>query len=56
MQADDHQIVTLTEEERAEWTTALEPMIDEYLAGLEEKGIDDAREIYDALKTYAETH
>lgn len=56
VQSEGHEIITLTDEERAEWETALQPMIESYIAGLEAKGIDDAQEVYDALKAYADSH
>ena len=40
------QITQLPEAERSNWRTLLEPMIEDWLAGLEADGVDDAREIY----------
>ena len=39
-------VTTLTDEERAKWRTALQPMIDNYLSDMEKKGVKNAREIY----------
>ena len=39
-------ITVLSEEERKAWTTALQPMVEAWLDGLAEDGVDDAREIY----------
>ncbi|PVB62418.1 TRAP transporter substrate-binding protein [Labrenzia sp. 011] len=50
---DDHEIITLDDEQRAEWAAELEPMIDAYLADLEDKGIENAREIHDKMKETA---
>lgn len=52
--AEGHDITVLSDEERTEWTDTLQPMIDTYLANLEGKGIDEAREIYDLLRAAAE--
>ena len=41
-------VITLSDAERAEWRTALQPTTDNYLKGLEEAGVANAREIYDA--------
>jgi len=49
-------INVLTEDQREKWKKALEPMVDEYLKGLEEKGIADAHEIYRALQEKAEQY
>jgi TRAP-type C4-dicarboxylate transport system substrate-binding protein len=51
-----HEIITLSDAERAQWASDLQPMIETYLDGLEAKGIDDAKEIYAALKAYAAAH
>ncbi len=39
-------ITTLNDAERARWRTTLAPMIDKYLAGIEEQGVKNARDIY----------
>ena len=46
----NHPIDTLSPAERAQWVKALEPMVEKYLAGLEAKGIKDARGIYAKMK------
>jgi len=51
-----HEIITLSDEERAQWAADLQPMTAAYIAALEAKGIDDAQAIYDALKSYADAH
>lgn len=50
MESDDHVVVETTAAERAAWATALEPMIEAYLVGLEEKGVSDARAVYAKMK------
>lgn len=45
-----HPIDTLSPAERAQWVKALNPMVEKYLAGLEGKGIKNAREIYAKMK------
>ncbi len=45
-----HEITVLSDEERERWREALAPMIDEYLTGVEEDGVDNAREIYQQLQ------
>ncbi|MCB1338351.1 MAG: TRAP transporter substrate-binding protein [Maritimibacter sp.] len=54
VQGADHTIVTPTEAERQVWIDTLAPMVDAFLADMEARGIDDAREIYDAMKAAAE--
>jgi TRAP-type transport system periplasmic protein len=39
-------VTTLTDAQRDEWRTALQPMIDDYLTDMESKGVKNAREIY----------
>jgi len=39
-------ITTLSDEQRQQWRTTLQPTIDQYLSDLEEHGIKNAREIY----------
>lgn len=51
--AEGHDITVLSEDDRAAWAASLQPMIAEYIAGLEDKGIDDAQEIYDRLTAIA---
>ena len=41
-------VTTLTDAQRAEWRTKLQPTIDGYLAAAEKAGVKNAREIYDA--------
>ncbi|MBA1146589.1 TRAP transporter substrate-binding protein [Ectothiorhodospiraceae bacterium WFHF3C12] len=41
-----HEIIKLSDEERARWREALQPMIQARLDELEEAGVDDARAIY----------
>lgn len=43
-------VTILSEDQRQAWKTALTPMIDDYLAGMEKKGVKNAREIYDAAQ------
>ncbi|ETX12124.1 C4-dicarboxylate ABC transporter [Marinomonas ushuaiensis DSM 15871] len=45
-----HEITVLSDEQRANWLEKLQPMIDNYLANLENKGISNAREIYTKMK------
>ncbi len=49
-------INVLTDEQRGKWQKSLEPMVAEYLKGLEGKGIADAQEIYQALQQKAEQY
>jgi len=39
-------VLTLSDDERAKWREALAPMIDDYLAEAEKKGVKDARALY----------
>lgn len=39
-------IVQLSDAERERWREALQPMIEDWLAGMEAEGIDDARDLY----------
>jgi len=48
--ADGGVVTRLTGEERDRWRETLTPMIDAYLAGLEEQGVENPREIYEALR------
>jgi TRAP-type C4-dicarboxylate transport system substrate-binding protein len=43
-------ITVLDDAQRDEWRAALAPMIDQYLATIEEKGVNNAREIYQAAQ------
>jgi TRAP-type C4-dicarboxylate transport system substrate-binding protein len=52
----NHPIDTLGPQERAAWQKALQPMNDKYLAGLEAKGIGNAREIYARMKEKTATY
>jgi TRAP-type C4-dicarboxylate transport system substrate-binding protein len=47
-----HDVTVLSEDQRAEWNAQLQPMIADYIAVLESRGIDDAREIYDKLTAF----
>jgi TRAP-type C4-dicarboxylate transport system substrate-binding protein len=47
-----HEIAVLTDAQRAEWKAALDPMIDNYLTEMENRGIDDARAIYEDLSSF----
>jgi TRAP-type C4-dicarboxylate transport system substrate-binding protein len=51
--ADGGVITRLSGDERDRWRTTLTPMIDAYLAGLEQQGVGNAREIYEALRQTA---
>lgn len=51
--AEGHDITVLTDEQQAEWVETLQPMIDTYLANLEDKDIGEAREIYNQLRAAA---
>jgi TRAP-type transport system periplasmic protein len=44
------QITELSEEERERWREALTPMIDAYIASVEAEGVENAREIYEAMQ------
>lgn len=45
-----HEIVTLNDQQRAEWAKQLEPMVNEYLSDVEKKGVPNARELYAKMK------
>lgn len=45
-----HEITELSDEERARWREALQPMIESYLDGLEAEGVDDARAVYQRMQ------
>ena len=49
-EAAGHEIVTLSDEERDRWREALQPMIESYLDTVESEGVDNAREIYQAMQ------
>jgi TRAP-type C4-dicarboxylate transport system substrate-binding protein len=49
-EAAGHEIVELSDEERARWREALQPMIQRYLDTVEAEGAGNAREIYQALQ------
>lgn len=51
--ADDGVVTRLSDEERDRWRATLTPMIDAYLAELEQQGVGNAREIYEALRQTA---
>ncbi|PQO23260.1 C4-dicarboxylate ABC transporter [Rhodobacteraceae bacterium WD3A24] len=48
--ADGGEITELSDDERARWREALQPMIDSYIEGVEADGVDNAREIYQAFQ------
>ena len=50
-EARGNEIRVLSDEERERWREALQPMIEAYLDQLESEGVDNAREIYEAMKT-----
>ncbi len=52
--AEGHVITKLSDEERSEWNKQLEPMIADFIADLESKGIDDAKEVYNKMKAMAD--
>lgn len=45
-----HEITELSDEERERWREALQPMIESYLDSVEAQGVENAREIYQALQ------
>ncbi len=45
-----HEITELSDEERARWREALQPMIAAYLESVKAEGVDNAKEIYQALQ------
>lgn len=49
-EARGNEITVLSDEERERWREALTPMIEAYLDQLEAEGVDNAREIYDAMR------
>lgn len=51
-----HEFSTLTPEQRESWEKALAPVTENYLSELEAQGIDNAREIYDRMKTTIATN
>ncbi len=53
VQGDDHTIVELSDEERQVWIDTLAPMTEAFLADMEARGIDNAREIHEAMKAAA---
>ena len=53
VQGEDHTIVELSDEDRQVWIDTLAPMTDGFIADMEARGIDDAREIYDLMKAAA---
>lgn len=50
VQGDGHTVINATAEEREAWRSALGPVSDVYIAGLEKKGVGNARAIYDKMK------
>lgn len=54
--AEGHEITKLSDAERAEWLATLEPMVKTFIADLEGKGVDNAQEIYDKMKAYADAN
>ncbi|MCZ4282421.1 TRAP transporter substrate-binding protein [Kiloniella laminariae] len=54
VKAKGNSVLTLSDSERAEWRTALQPTTEKYLKSIEESGVANAREIYEAaVKTIA---
>ncbi len=49
-----NRVTKLSEQQRAEWRTALAPMIEKYLISIEKKGVKNAREIYQKAQQYVE--
>ncbi|MBM9595404.1 TRAP transporter substrate-binding protein [Roseitranquillus sediminis] len=49
-EAAGHEIITLSDEERARWREALQPMIQSYLETVKSEGVDNAEEIYRAMQ------
>lgn len=47
-----NEIASLTDEQRDKWRERLAPVIDKYLASLEQQGVKDAREIYQKAQEY----
>lgn len=47
-----NEVSSLTDEQRTKWRERLAPVIEKYLVGLEQKGIKDAREIYQKAQEY----
>lgn len=45
-----HVITELSDEERAKWREALEPMMAAYVESVKEDGVDNAAEIYQAMQ------
>jgi Mor family transcriptional regulator len=53
VRGEDHTIVALSDADRQVWIDTLAPMTDGFLADMEARGIDDAREIYVLMKAAA---
>jgi TRAP-type C4-dicarboxylate transport system substrate-binding protein len=51
-----NQIIPVSDEQRGQWRQQLQPMIDDYLADLERKGIKDARAIYEKAQARVAAH
>lgn len=49
-EAAGHEISVLSDEERAAWAKTLQPMMASYLQSVKDEGVDDADEIYQAMK------
>lgn len=49
-EAQGSEIRSLSDAERERWREALAPMIDDYIAGVEADGIEEARDIYEAMQ------
>ncbi|MGZ3216531.1 TRAP transporter substrate-binding protein [Paracoccus sp. T5] len=45
-----HEISVLSDEERAAWAETLQPMMASYIQSVEDQGVDNAEEIYQAMK------
>ena len=50
------EITVLSDEERAKWGEALNPMVEAYLDAVEGEGVSNAREIYEAMKDAVAKH
>jgi TRAP-type transport system periplasmic protein len=45
-----HEIIEPSDAERARWVEALQPMMDAYVEDVQSQGVDNAAEIYEAMK------
>lgn len=51
-----HEIIAVSDAQRRQWRSALDPMIEKYLADLEGKGVKNAREIYEKAVALVERY